>query len=174
MRILAVTANVLLFLFTHDANLMTPAPVKPAITRAQVDAVDVRVGTITSVHDVPGKAAGTVGRGVVAARLQAPASTTSPMRRPSRIRQRRMRVEPPRVGPGADSEIVPAGRRPGPARRRSSTALRTPSRPRRRRQRRGVRIRPGRPRDWPHESSHESSPPGPRGTDPWYLRWTCQ
>jgi tRNA-binding protein len=33
---------------------VTPAPVKPRITLAQLEAVDVRVGTIRSVDDVPG------------------------------------------------------------------------------------------------------------------------
>jgi len=33
---------------------MTPAPVKPAIAKSVVDQVDVRVGTIQSVSDVPG------------------------------------------------------------------------------------------------------------------------
>ena len=33
---------------------MHPAPLKPSITPAELAAIDVRVGTITSVHDVPG------------------------------------------------------------------------------------------------------------------------
>jgi len=33
---------------------MTPAPIKPTVPMAAVEAVDVRVGTIASVHDVPG------------------------------------------------------------------------------------------------------------------------
>lgn len=32
---------------------MQPAPIKPPITLAQLQAIDVRVGTIESVHDVP-------------------------------------------------------------------------------------------------------------------------
>ena len=31
-----------------------PAPVKPVVSKADVDKLDVRVGTITSVEDVPG------------------------------------------------------------------------------------------------------------------------
>jgi methionine--tRNA ligase beta chain len=33
---------------------MTPAPIKPPITLAQLDAIDVRVGAIRAVEDVPG------------------------------------------------------------------------------------------------------------------------
>jgi tRNA-binding protein len=33
---------------------MTPAPVKPEATLADLDKLDVRVGTILEVHDVPG------------------------------------------------------------------------------------------------------------------------
>ena len=33
---------------------MTPAAIKPTITRAQLDQLDIRVGTIMEVHDVPG------------------------------------------------------------------------------------------------------------------------
>lgn len=33
---------------------MSPAPVKPAVTIAALDAVDIRVGTIEAVEDVPG------------------------------------------------------------------------------------------------------------------------
>ena len=35
---------------------MTPAPVKPVISSDAVEAVDIRVGTITSVHEVPNSA----------------------------------------------------------------------------------------------------------------------
>jgi tRNA-binding protein len=33
---------------------MTPAPIKPSITLADLDKIDVRAGTILSVEDVPG------------------------------------------------------------------------------------------------------------------------
>jgi methionine--tRNA ligase beta chain len=33
---------------------MTPAPIKPTVTVAAVDALDIRVGTILAVDDVPG------------------------------------------------------------------------------------------------------------------------
>lgn len=33
---------------------MSPAPIKPAVTIAALDAVDIRVGTIEAVEDVPG------------------------------------------------------------------------------------------------------------------------
>jgi len=33
---------------------MQPAPIKPLITIGHLEAIDVRVGTIESVHDVPG------------------------------------------------------------------------------------------------------------------------
>lgn len=33
---------------------MTPAPVKPEIAVADVEKLDVRVGTVREVHDVPG------------------------------------------------------------------------------------------------------------------------
>lgn len=33
---------------------MNPAPIKPAITKALLDQIDIRVGTITAIDDVPG------------------------------------------------------------------------------------------------------------------------
>ncbi|HEV8582236.1 MAG TPA: tRNA-binding protein [Thermoanaerobaculia bacterium] len=35
---------------------MTPAPLKPTVPFSAVEALDVRVGTITAIHDVPGSA----------------------------------------------------------------------------------------------------------------------
>jgi tRNA-binding protein len=37
-----------------DAENFTPAPIKPAISFAELDRIDVRVGTIVSVEDVAG------------------------------------------------------------------------------------------------------------------------
>ena len=33
---------------------MTPAPIKPAITKDVLDSIDIRIGTIEAVNDVPG------------------------------------------------------------------------------------------------------------------------